>query len=206
METAEGGRVQQLCQQQHPQVLGKRAQQQPAQGRQSKTEHQYTAYRKLQQDAAHGQEHQHFGHHPQGPEQADHATAVAQVFKVQGQKGVIRPVAHLHQRHTGIKRQYARAEQLLQEPAFHELAPQRRRLRIRHPQAAQHNAAHDHDHRHRVDIQAQPLEQAPQYHHGKDEADRAPQAYLAVTLGLPTQMGEGDDFKLWQHRMPEERM
>ena len=40
---------------QHTQVLGLQcAQQQPAQGRQSKTEHQYTAYRKLQQDAAHG--------------------------------------------------------------------------------------------------------------------------------------------------------
>ena len=41
MKTAEGGGVQHLRQQQHPQVLGKRTQQQPAQGGEDKTEHQH---------------------------------------------------------------------------------------------------------------------------------------------------------------------
>jgi hypothetical protein len=58
----------------------------------------------------------------------------------------------------------------------------------------------------RIQVQTQPLEQQPKPHHRQDEADAAPQPYLAVALGLLVQMRQGDDLELRQHGMPEERM
>ncbi|MNQ77491.1 hypothetical protein D3C85_923610 [compost metagenome] len=114
-------------------------------------------------------------------------------------------MAHLHQRHAPVKRQYAGAAQLLEE-TLPGRAIALRRLRVRHPQAADDDPGHDQHQRHRVDVQAQPLEQPPQRHHGDDEANRAPQTDLAVARGLALQMRQGDDFELRQHRVPEERM
>ena len=80
------------------------------------------------------------------------------------------------------------------------------RLRVRHPQAGADDTGHDHHDHHRVDVQAQPVEQAPHDHHRQDETDGAPQTDLAVARGLFLQVSQGDHFELRQHRVPEERM
>ncbi len=155
---------------------------------------------------AHDHEHQHLGHHPQRPQQADGTAAVAQVLQVQGKEGVVRPVAELHQRHTGVERDHPRGTQLLHKTTRPAALALLHRLGIGHPQAGGDDAGHDRDQGHRVDVQAQPFEQAAQPNHREDEADRAPQAHLAIARCLPVQVGQSDDLELRQHRMPEERM
>ncbi|MOA51599.1 hypothetical protein D3C78_1747720 [compost metagenome] len=92
---------------------------------------------------------------------------------MQGQKGVIRAVAQLHQRHAAIERQHAGVAQLL-EKALPARPIALRRLRVRHPQAAEDDASHDQHQRRRVDIEAEPFEQSAKRDHGDDETDRAP--------------------------------
>ncbi|MNZ94448.1 hypothetical protein D3C78_1135560 [compost metagenome] len=114
-------------------------------------------------------------------------------------------MAHLHQRHAGVKRQYPGAAQLFEE-SFPRYPVARRRLGIGHPQAAEDDAGQDQHQRRGVDVEAQPFEQPAQRDHGDDETDRSPQTNLAVARGLPLQVRQGDDFELRQHRVPEERM
>ncbi|MNM61408.1 hypothetical protein D3C81_727090 [compost metagenome] len=198
--------MQHLGEHQHRRLTGQVAQQQPAQRRQHEAGQQHLLHRKAREDAAHGHEHQYFGHHPQCPQQANGPPGIAQVFQVQGEEGVVRPVAELHQCHAGVERDHPGRPQLLQEAARAAALALLHRLGIGYPQAGGDDAGHDRDQRHRVDIQAQPLEQPAQADHGEDEADRAPQAHLAVARGLPVQVGQGDDLELRQHRMPEERV
>ncbi|MNF95028.1 hypothetical protein D3C84_777650 [compost metagenome] len=114
-------------------------------------------------------------------------------------------MTELHQRHTDIERCHAGTAQLLEKPALAALVLPGR-LGIGHPEAGKDDAGHDDHQRQRIHIQAQPIEQPPQANHSKDEADRAPQADLAVACGLALQMRQGNDFELRQHRMPEERV
>ncbi|MNP53550.1 hypothetical protein D3C76_1480370 [compost metagenome] len=96
-------------------------------------------------------------------------------------------MAHLHQRYAGVKRQHPGAAQLREETvAAQSLALDR--LGVRHPQAAEHDPGHDQHQRRRVNVQAEPFEQAPQRDHGNDETNRAPQANLAVAGGLALQV------------------
>ncbi|MNH16842.1 hypothetical protein D3C79_764920 [compost metagenome] len=80
VEAAERSGVQDLGEQQHPQVFGKIAQQQPTQGCQDETGHQHPAQRDPCENPAHAEEHQHLGDHTQGPEHTDDTAAVAQMF------------------------------------------------------------------------------------------------------------------------------
>lgn len=114
VKTAKRGRVQDL-REQHPEKLANEPSSSQAQRGQQEAGQQHPAHRKPRQDPAHEQEHQDFQDHAHGPEHADHSTAVAQALQVQGQEGVVRPVAELHQAHAGIKCQYPRAAQLLDE-------------------------------------------------------------------------------------------
>ncbi|MNP21957.1 hypothetical protein D3C76_1145980 [compost metagenome] len=165
--------MQHLGKQQHPEKFRQRTQQQPAQRRQQETRQQHPAHGKPRQDPAHQQEDQHLRYHADRPEQANQTAAVTQVFEVQRQEGVIRSVAHLHQAHADIERQYARVAQLPQEALPRNARPLQW-LGVGHPETGKDDAAHDQHQRHRVDVQAQPFEQAAEHHHGDDETDGTP--------------------------------
>ena len=187
-------------------MIGQVAQQQPAHGGDQKAGQQHAAQRKTRQQLGHDHEQHDLGQHPEGPELADQAARIAERLQVQGQKGVVRAVAQLHQPDTEVKRQDAGAAQLLDKTALAQRIGAHARLSVGHPPAAQHDAAHDQDQRPGIGIQAEQLEQLAQADHRDDEADAAPQANLAVARRLLLQMGEGDDLELRQHRMPEERV
>src|SRR5690606_10267126 len=206
MEAAEGGRMHQLCKQQHQKMIGQRSQQYPAQRRQQKACYQHQAQGETLEQRRHHQKQQHLGNDPQPPEQADDAPLVTEHFQMDAEKGVVRTVTHLHQADTDIKGQYPRAAQLSQETTLPGRFRALLRLGIGHPDAAEDDTRHNHHDRYRINIQTDSFEQRAQPHHRYDKANAAPQTNLAIVRGLFAQMRQSDHLELRQYRMPEERM
>ncbi|MNH40342.1 hypothetical protein D3C79_1016550 [compost metagenome] len=61
---------------------------------------------------------------------------------MQGQKGVVRPMTELHQRHTHVERRHAGTAQLLEKTTATSLVLPGR-LSVGDPEAGQDNARHD---------------------------------------------------------------
>ncbi|MNF91213.1 hypothetical protein D3C84_738060 [compost metagenome] len=204
VKAAEGEGVQQLGEEQHRQLVGEVAQQQPAQRGDQETGHQHHAHRVAREDPRHHQEQQHLGHHAQGPELADQAARVAEGLQVDGLETVVGPVRQLHQPHAQIEGQHARLAQLGEKAALPRAVRPYLGHGIGHPEAAEDDAGHDDHQRPGIEIQAEQVEQRAQADHGKDEADGAPEPYLAVAGRLILEVRQGNHLELRQHRMPEE--
>ena len=116
-ERGKAQRVRGLRQQHHRQVFREQRGHRPAQAGADQGDQQHPAGVIAAEETADGEEHAHFEHHADGPEQAERGRAIAVVVHVDREEGVVRAERELLHESGEEERQHRRAAHDLPEAA-----------------------------------------------------------------------------------------